>query len=76
MSLLAHACSLRHVRYGSLRLVMVLVAASLVVLRWPDVLLPAFLAVWQGVALGVELRKAAQARREAEGEHAGPITGA
>lgn len=46
---------------------MVLVAASLVILRWPDVLLPAFLTVWQGVALGVELRKAAQARREAEG---------
>lgn len=67
MSRLAQALAFRGVRHGCLRAGMVLVAAGLVIRGWPDVLLPAFLAVWQGVALGLELRKAAQARRDAEG---------
>lgn len=60
MSFLAQARCLRTVRHSGLTLV----ATGLVILRWPDVWLPAFLAIWQGVTLALDGRKAVQVRRD------------
>lgn len=64
MSFLAQARCLRTVRHSGLRLGLTLVATGLVIVRWPDVWLPAFLAIWQGVTLALDGRKAVQVRRD------------